>query len=119
LAYTLPEQAEYLAWNDARWRVGRELVRQHVPPVRIDGGFEWVGWFDFERALPIALAAGYSDNLGAWMTIFPDRYFLSFEPVDGARIVASARWRTRFGSEGTVLAVERETSPWATVPPRP
>lgn len=119
LAYTLPEQAEYLAWNDARWRVGRQLVRQHVPPVQIDGGFEWVGWFDFERALPIALAAGYSDNPGAWMTIFPDRYLLTFEPVEGTRIVASARWRTRFGSEGTVLAVERETSRGATVPPRP
>jgi len=119
LAYTLPEQADYLAWNDARWNVGRQVVRQRVSPVRIDGGFEWVGWFDFERALPIALASGYSDDLWAWMAIFRDRYVLSFEPVKGAPIVASARYRTRFGADGAVFAVDIETLAGAVAPPRP
>jgi len=109
LAYTIPEQADYMAWNDARWTLGRRLVDGGAPPVEIKGGFEWIGWYDFEEALPLAIAAGRGGDLLAWTEAIPDRYILSFEPTQPpkrTRLVGSVPYRTQFGSQGWVYALE-------------
>jgi 4-amino-4-deoxy-L-arabinose transferase-like glycosyltransferase len=108
LAYVLPEQADYLAWNDASWTLGRRLVDAGVPAVEIAGGFEWIGWYDFEKALPLATAAGQGDNLFGWWEAIPDRYILSFEPSQPpkhTRLVGSVPYQTHFGSQGRVYAL--------------
>jgi hypothetical protein len=74
LAYALAEQAEYLAWNDARWKLGRQLIDAGTTPEEIDGGFERVGWYDFEKGLPLSIAAGHGDNLFHCASVVPDRY---------------------------------------------
>jgi hypothetical protein len=106
LAYALLEQADHMAWNAARWKVGRELVERGVPPEEIHGGFEWVGMYDFEKGLPIAIERGREDDLFGWAKVFRDRYFLSFEPQRRSRVVTSARYETRFGPAGEILALE-------------
>jgi len=109
LAYTLPEQADYLAWNDARWTLGRRLVDAGVPATEIQGGFEWIGWYDFEKALPLAIAAGHGDDLFCWSDAIPDRYILVFEGSQRpkrTRLVGSVPYRTQFGSQGWVYALE-------------
>jgi len=109
LGYALREQADYLAWNVARWSVGRSLVDAGVPAVEIEGGFEWMGWYDFEKALPLAIAAGREDELFAWVTALPDRFFLAFDtdqPAGGVRVVGTAPYRTPWGPQGTVYALE-------------
>jgi hypothetical protein len=110
LAYVLPEQAECLAWNDARWRLGRQLVDAGASPQEIHGGFEWVGWHDFEQALPQSIAAGRGDDLYAWIAVFPDRYFMAFQPMGvdqgRSRVVSEVRYQTRFGPGGEIYAVE-------------
>lgn len=34
-----------LAWNAARWALGRRALAQGIHPWDIEGGFEWDGWF--------------------------------------------------------------------------
>lgn len=110
LTYVLREQADYLAWNTARWEVGRRLVGDGVAPIEIGGGFEWVGWYDFEKALPIALAAGHGDNMFDWYNVLPDRYFMAFEPLGVERgrrtVLGVVRYSTRFGPGGEIYALD-------------
>lgn len=40
---------DWLAWNSARWELGREAVLQRgIRPDEIEGGFEWDGWYASE-----------------------------------------------------------------------
>src|SRR4029453_3718738 len=43
----------------ARWTAGRALVQRGARPEEIQGGFEWIGVYDFENAQPVASASGY------------------------------------------------------------
>ena len=41
---------DYLAWNRVRWNALQELTREaKVPFDRIQGGFEFYGWYRFDR----------------------------------------------------------------------
>ncbi len=39
---------DYLAWNRARWDLGRELLATGVDPLTISGGFEFNGWHNYD-----------------------------------------------------------------------
>ncbi len=36
---------DWLAWNGARWTLGRRAIAAGIDPHDIEGGFEWDGWF--------------------------------------------------------------------------
>jgi hypothetical protein len=36
---------DWLAWNTARWNVGRRAIERGIDPWDIEGGFEWNGWY--------------------------------------------------------------------------
>jgi hypothetical protein len=36
---------DWLAWNEARWAVGRRALERGIEPRDVEGGFEWDGWF--------------------------------------------------------------------------
>jgi hypothetical protein len=38
---------DWLAWNSARWQLGRRAL-DHVGPLDIEGGLEWDGWYDLQ-----------------------------------------------------------------------
>ncbi len=38
-----------LAWNSARWALGRRALTGGVKPWQIDGGFEWNGWYQLQE----------------------------------------------------------------------
>ena len=87
LLYGLREMTDYMAWNNARWSAARQLVARNVPPEIIDAGFEWVGWHEFESALPVSIAKGKGRDLRAWTTETPDEYRLAFSPLDGYSVI--------------------------------
>ncbi len=38
---------DWLAWNTARWELGRQAIAtKRVQPDEIEGGFEWNGWYE-------------------------------------------------------------------------
>ena len=94
MAYTLIEMDDHMAWNAARWTAGERLVMQGIAPEAIDGGFEWIGWHEFDTALAQAIAAGQRDNLEAWQTITPNRFRLAFEPLPGYTVYDQVTYRS-------------------------
>jgi hypothetical protein len=36
---------DWLAWNSARWELGRRALARQIPAPAIEGGFEWDGWY--------------------------------------------------------------------------
>jgi 4-amino-4-deoxy-L-arabinose transferase-like glycosyltransferase len=94
LTYSLVEMGDHLAWNTARWTAGERLVAQGVPPEAIDGGFEWVGWYEFETALPRAIASGQKDDIYAWMALTSRPYKLSFGPLPGYTTLGQVPYRS-------------------------
>lgn len=36
---------DYFAWNQTKWDAGRALLASDVPVEKIDGGYEWDGWY--------------------------------------------------------------------------
>jgi hypothetical protein len=93
LAYGCREMSDYMAWNAARWTAGQRLVAQGVRPEAIDGGFEWAGWYEFESALPVAIANGKGADLFGWMTVNRHDFRLAFSPAAGYEVRGSVPYR--------------------------
>jgi hypothetical protein len=108
LAYSLVEMGDHLAWNTARWVAGEQLVAQGIPPETIDGGFEWVGWHEFETTLPQTIARGLKQDLYAWMTLTPKTYKLSFEPLLGYTVLHQVPYRSPWmGRTGYIYVLKQ------------
>ena len=65
---------DYFAWNRARWAAVHAALNSGVPPVQIDGGFEFNGWY---RTGPKRLSMPYSKS---WWFVAEDTYAVSFGP---------------------------------------
>ena len=84
---------DWLAWNAARWEVGRRALARGIDPLDIEGGFEWDGWYSLRGAV-----RGHKPILPRRLTLpfnaryFPHvsgRYALAFSVPDRADIVDS------------------------------
>jgi hypothetical protein len=93
-AYSLAGLVDHLAWNEARWAAGRALVAEGVPPEDIEGGYEWIGWHEFELAppppaLPTTGELSTEFDKEYWYFRAPKYYWLSFTPLPGYSVHAS------------------------------
>lgn len=81
---------DWLAWNAARWALGRRAVAdRHIDPFDIDGGLEWNGWHS-PGTKPEARAGGAGLALGWTQWYFPHvtgRYALSFSELRGGTAI--------------------------------
>ena len=100
---------DWLAWNSARWKLGREAMAQGVQPADIEGGFEWNGWFGFadpNRPLParnfrVLLTDNSTLALPFTRAFFPQvtgRFALAFTQPPNSSVVASNRYSVWLGS---------------------
>jgi hypothetical protein len=102
-AYSVVGLTDHLAWNEARWAAGRALVSQGIAPEAIDGGYEWIGWHEFESApLPPPNPPADFDSL-YWMHLSPRKYWLSFTPLEGYSIHSVVP----YGSHGAIYVLTR------------
>jgi hypothetical protein len=90
---------DWLAWNSARWELGRRAVAtKFILPTEIEGGFEWDGWFSSaapqhplanpERTQPTNETPGL--NLPLSRYYFPavnGRFALSFSKLPDSEII--------------------------------
>jgi len=52
-AFSVAATHDYLYWNKARWQALNELMQEHnLTPDKIDGGFEFNGWYLYSRSYP-------------------------------------------------------------------
>ena len=68
---------DYFAWNRARWDAIAEATRRGATSETLDGGFEYNGYYGFERK-PRGYAPGKS-----WWWVQDDRFVVAFSPVAG------------------------------------
>ena len=94
--FSIAATRDYLAWNQARWDVAKELVDSGISPQQIDGGFEYNGW------------NGVSfDKFGKWN---PDQfeYVLSFTPMDDYEIFMKRPYNHHFALVSRIVTVVSE-----------
>jgi 4-amino-4-deoxy-L-arabinose transferase-like glycosyltransferase len=46
--FTLVVCQDFMAWNQTRWRVGKELLQKGIPAQKISAGFPWDCWYSYE-----------------------------------------------------------------------
>jgi hypothetical protein len=82
---------DWLAWNSARWSLGRHAVEQGAKPEEIEGGFEWDGWHrDGSQGKPAVPLQGLAlESLHRWFPTVTGKYALSFSELPNSVIVAS------------------------------
>jgi hypothetical protein len=106
LGYSLREVGNHMAWNNARWEVANRLVADGVPHVRISGGLEWAGWYEFEEGLPWAIANGKGRQLFAWKQWHPKDFFIASQAPPDFEVVHRAAYRSLLvPGEGAVYAL--------------
>ncbi len=76
--YTVVCTHDYLAWNRVRWAALQDLVAGGVAPQRIDGGYEFNGWYLYDPS--------YRKQPGkSWWWVHDDEFQATFGPLDGYR----------------------------------
>jgi hypothetical protein len=97
---------DWLAWNSARWELGRQAIAaKKIPASDIEGGMEWNGWFasaDFNKLLSPAKADFAADDRPSLVLPFTRYFFpqvtgqfaLAFTAPEGSVVVASQPYST-------------------------
>lgn len=92
---------DWLAWNTARWDLGREAIAaKAIQPMDIEGGFEWNGWYGRNDPawVPVLKDSSAADNDSASLLLqfsrsnFPTvtgRFALAFSQPTNAMVVAT------------------------------
>jgi hypothetical protein len=94
---------DWLAWNVARWDLGRRAIARGIAATDIEGGFEWDGWHASRVFLlpdePPATRSLLQDR-GSMLLfrhlLFPEltgRYAISFSEIPGTMTVDSEPYR--------------------------
>lgn len=94
---------DYLSWNRARWRAVTYLTAQGgVTPDRIDGGFEFNGFYLYSDAFK-------TEPEKSWWWVKDDMFVIAFGPLAGYRVVESFPYDKLIPVEkGTIFLLRRE-----------
>ena len=98
-AFAIAGTRDYLEWNRTRWQAVHELLAQkEVKPENVDGGFEFNGWYKFDKA---AQTNGGVTNA---------TYVIAFGEIEGYEPVGRygyQHWMPRF--DGKILVLKRKS----------
>jgi hypothetical protein len=108
---------DYLEWNRTRWIAAKDLLaHQQVSPQKVDGGFEFNGWYSYETF-----------SMTNWW-IIKDSYALAFGPINGYEPISQYHYKNWMPPRtGTIFVLRKsENSPASQaapnaseIPPRP
>ncbi|MGF6759301.1 glycosyltransferase family 39 protein [Paraburkholderia sp. GAS42] len=95
---------DYMSWNRARWLLADTLLQRGIPVTKIDGGYEFNGFYLYDPRIDLDQPQPKS-----WW-VHDNEYMIQFNPMPGYRVIDSADaggWlpplRTR------LLALQRES----------
>jgi hypothetical protein len=71
---------DYLSWNRVRWQALENLMQQQITPDRIDGGFEFNGWYLYDPDYPVYQKR---KNNEVWWWSEKNDYIIAFSPIKG------------------------------------
>ncbi|MDD4871424.1 MAG: glycosyltransferase family 39 protein [Kiritimatiellae bacterium] len=81
LLFSVAATHDYFSWNRARWDAVNELTTgQNISWTKIDGGFEFNGWYGYDVNHP----RGYPENKAkSWWWVKDDEYIIALGPIPG------------------------------------
>ena len=98
-AFSVVTTHDYLAWNRTRWDALQGLLTQGISPHRIDGGYEFDGWYLYDPLYT------YSSKKN-WWWVDGDEFLTSSGPMPGYEpyeIRPVDRWWKSAGSDVVIL----------------
>ena len=78
--FTVATTHDYLSWNRIRWQALNNLMQEQITPDRIDGGFEFNGWYLYDPDYPVYQK---TQNNEVWWWVVKDDYIIAFSPIKG------------------------------------
>ena len=78
--FTIGTTHDYLSWNRIRWQALNDLMQQEISANRIDGGFEFNGWYLYDPNYSIYNAR--KAKL-VWWWVEQDDYIIDFNKIEG------------------------------------
>lgn len=77
---TLAGEADYAAWNRAKWQLGAAAVQAGAPPERIAGGLDWDAYWSYEGTMARLKRIKPLHEIGEWewRRLVPKAGFLAF-----------------------------------------
>ncbi|HVU56173.1 MAG TPA: glycosyltransferase family 39 protein [Puia sp.] len=86
--FSIAGTANYLSWNRARWDGLSFLTYEAgIPPSRIDGGFEFNGYYNYNDDDITALKEKADPTQKSWWWVRDDEYMITFGPVKGYTVL--------------------------------
>ena len=82
--FTIGITHDYLSWNRVRWQALNDLMQQDIALNRIDGGFEFNGWYLYDPEYPIYSRRGKNVP---WWWVEEDEYIVDFDKIAGYDVV--------------------------------
>jgi hypothetical protein len=103
--FSITATRDYLTWHRIRWEALRVLVEiEHIPPSKIDGGFEFNGWYLYD--LDYSPAADKS-----WWWVHDDDYMVTMGPVAGYKVVKQYPFKRWLPPQKATIFVLRRENP--------
>lgn len=94
---------DYLSWNKARWHAIDYLLEDKgIPPQKINGGFEFNGWYHDPYA---------PDKPRKKWRVYEDNYIVTFGPLEGYDQIKEydfSQWL--FSGKGKIRILQKESS---------
>lgn len=93
--FSLAAVHDYIAWNEARWKIIDSFTARKIDYDNVDGGFEYNGFFFYEERM----------SSESWWWVKDNEYLIAFGPVKGFDIyetVGYDRW-LKFRKENIFL----------------
>jgi len=110
-AFSWALMQDYWGWNEARWRVGRELLAEGIPAHKIDGGLEWDGWYLYDVTVEYVHRTGKPFIFDPWQYVLDPEYVFTFQPLKNYRILRTVRFATWFPDGKFYLAIRAASPP--------
>lgn len=85
--FSITATHDYLAWNRARWQLAHQLMEDGAAPEKMDGGFEFNGWY--LTGVPSQRVQG----LKSWWFVHDNEWVIAFGPIWGYDVTQAAPFR--------------------------
>jgi len=89
---------DYFAWNEAKWNAGRALLASGVPAQKIDGGYEWDGWYLYDASAEYLRSHNLPMTIDPWQYVLDPEYIFAFTPPPQYHVVRAITFDSPFGA---------------------
>ncbi len=107
--FSIALMRDYFAWNQVRWDAGRALLASGVPVEKIDGGYEWNGWYLYDASMAYIITHPVRMTIDPWKYILDPEFLFAFGEVADYDIAQELSFATplRDGGKDRMFLLQR------------